>query len=173
MTRIYITQDFDDDLLNLLPGLYTTIDKQAELRESKIQVVINSMGGSVSVLKAFIEAFEYAEKEKVIVATHVSGIAASCGSLLAMRGTPGHRTISKDSEHYVHLGHGWGIQPRTEIELERASEASKRHFKWIRDQYQTYAEIPDLNEKLKDDHLFVSSRDAVRWKLADRVTVLP
>lgn len=173
VTRFYVTQDFDNDLLNMLPGLYAEIDKQANLRDAKIQVVINSDGGYVDTLKAFIDAFEYAQAQDVIVSTHVTGIAASCGSLLAMRGTKGHRTISRDSKHYVHLGYVGGGYPRSEIEVVRVTSASKDHFKWVRKQYQTYAEIPDLDEKLRDDHLFVSSRDSVRWGLADKVSLLP
>jgi len=97
-SRFYVTQDFDDELLETLPQLYEFIEKEQHRRNAEISIVINSYGGYVHVLKAFIHAINVAKKHDIVVETVVTGIAASCGSLLAIHGTPGHRLIAAGSQ---------------------------------------------------------------------------
>lgn len=168
MSRFFVTDDFDQVLLDRLDVFYESVDEESSKKAGRIDVIVCSDGGEVDVLKAYIDAFDTAKRQDVVVATHVSGLAASCGSLLAINGSPGYRTISKHSYHYVHTGMA-GAVGRNEVELERFSNVAKEHYRFVRDQYRRYANIPNLDEELRNDHLFVNASQAKRWGLVDKV----
>lgn len=166
--RFFVARDFDDELLETLPQLYEMIDEESSAKNGRIDVIICSDGGAVSILKAFLDAFSVAKDAGVIVATHVSGLAASCGSILAINGTVGYRTIGGSSHHYIHTGIAGAIG-RNEVEMERFSQMAKEHYSFVREQYRKNADIPDLDTLLVDDHLFVNARQSKKWGLVDKV----
>lgn len=166
--KFFVTQEFDDDLQKDLRKFYSEVDEVSKQKDAAIEVIINSEGGDCSVLKSYLDAFEYAKSEGVTVKTHVSGIAASCGSLLAIAGSPGHRSMSAHSEHYMHLGSA-GFRTHTDLELERMTGQVQRHFDFVRGMYAKYAKVPNLRKKLETDHLFVDAETAKQWKLVDTV----
>lgn len=166
MKRFYVFDDFDSILLSRTQDLYEMIDEEKELKDGKVEVLINSPGGEVSVLIALLDAFDYAKKNGVTVATKVTGLAASCGSLLAVAGTPGHRTMSKHSHHYVHLGSASAVG-RTKVAFDRYAGYAGNHFDWVEEIYRKYTKIPGLKKKLEQDHLFVGFDEALKWRMID------
>lgn len=166
MSRFFVTEEFDSGLLASLDSFYDLIDEQSKLKDGRIDVIINSDGGYVDVLKSYLDAFDFAKNAGVIVATRVSGTAASCGSLLAIAGTPGYRTMSKDSYHYIHVGSA-GATGRTSVAFDRWANYAKTHFEWVESQYRKYAKIPGLKKKLEHDSLFVNFEEALEWRLID------
>ena len=64
--RFFILDEFDESLLSDVTELYEKIDEQKNLRGGRVNVIINSPGGSVDVLKAYLDAFEYAKKHNRI-----------------------------------------------------------------------------------------------------------
>lgn len=170
MTNVfYVMSDFDGELLEGLPKLYEMIEDQADKRDPRVNVIINSYGGFTDVLKAFMDAFEYGKNEGVTVATYVSGFAGSCASLLAVSGSKGYRFVSEHSQHYLHLGAGWSLTAKSVEESRRIFESNRNHFEFVKGTYERLAKVPDIAEKLRDDHLFVDAKTSVKWGLADKV----
>lgn len=167
-SRFFVNKDFDDVLLEELPEFYDLIEKEAQRKDGLIEVVVSSFGGYSHVLMAYLDAFQAAKREGVIISTHVSGMAASCGSLLAVSGTKGYRTMSSYSQHYVHLGSA-GFMVRSEDEAERMIGSVQSHFEFVKSIYSVNAKIPGLASKLKTDHLFVNAQTALDWKMVDKV----
>lgn len=170
MTNVfYVMSDFDGELLEGLPKLYEIIEDQADKRDPRVNIIINSYGGFTDVLKAFMDAFEYGKNEGVTIATYVSGFAGSCASLLAVSGSKGHRFVSSHSQHYLHLGTGWSLTAKSVEESRRIFESNRNHFEFVKGTYERLAKVPDIAEKLRDDHLFVDAKTSVKWGLADKV----
>lgn len=165
---IYIHDIFDEDIVrNVLASFDLLIKEQSSKKDGKITIDIDSDGGYTRYLKSLLLRVEKAKKEGIIIETIVSASAYSCGSMLACSGTKGHRYISEFSEHLCHLGSGT-LTANTDLQLERGSERLKAHFDFVRNTYKKYANIPNLEEVIKDDCLFVRGQTIIDWGLADK-----
>ena len=158
---IYLTGEFDSDLLDLLPQLY---------RPEPPTVLINSVGGDVDVLAAFLDVFEWHKDAGRTVTTYVSGVAASAGSMLACAGSKGSRYISPRSYHLVHYG-AVELDVTTPESFVREYTHFQGGFAQVVNHYTRYAHIPDLTEALKSDSLYVYPTEALEWGLADQCGV--
>jgi ATP-dependent protease ClpP protease subunit len=166
--KIYIHGNFDEDIIfNILPIFDDLIKNQKILKEGKISIDIDSNGGYARYLNSLLMRVEKAKQEGVIIETIVSAYAYSCGSLLAVAGTKGHRFVSESAEHLCHLGSG-GLIVKNDVELERNNDRLKSHFDFVRKHYKKYANIPNLNQVIKDDCLFVRGQKIIDWGLADK-----
>ena len=167
--RFYITGEFDTDMeAAVVPALRAEIDAQAAKRVGRLELWISSVGGNTWVLIQIVELVELAKRKGVTVRTVVTSHAYSCGSMLAVTGTKGERYISRYAEHLAHYGTFDGYRKHTPLQVERAAEHFKRWTTTIRDHYAKYANIPDLDGKLRDDHLWVPADEAIAWGMADK-----
>ena len=162
----YVFRDFDETLLREVGQdlMFTALNLGG--RQPVINLWINSYGGLVSVLNTVLDAVEIAKARGVTVATYATGAAYSCGSMLAVAGTPGHRYMGPNAHHLLHFG--WtGAEGTNPVEFDRDASRSRAHFDFVFNHYRKHAKVPRLREKLKDDNLFVGFDQAVEWKLAD------
>ncbi len=165
---IFIHDDFDQDISSMiLPQFDSLIESEKVKKDGKIIIDIDSNGGYTRYLSSLLARVEKAKSENIIVETRVFACAHSCGSILACSGTKGSRFISRTAEHLCHLGSG-GLQAHSDIELERQSERVKAHFDFVRSCYKQYANIPKLNQVIKDDCLYVRGQNIIDWGLADK-----
>jgi len=167
--RIYIIGEFDEEMENGLVWYITKkIKELKDRKDAELEVYINSPGGNGYLLVHLVELLEQAKREGITVKTIVTGHAYSCGSLLAVVGTPGHRYISKYGEHLLHYGSFDGGRKYTPMQIDRDSARWKRWTKQLLKHYEKYAEVPDLEEHMKDDNFWVQASDCIKWKLADK-----
>lgn len=169
--RFFILDEFDESLLSDVTELYEKIDEQKNLRGGRVNVIVNSPGGSVDVLKAYLDAFEYAKKNDVIVGTFVTGEAASAGSILAINGTKGYRVIGRYGSHYIHWGQA-RVGSQSPGEAVRAFELTMEHYEFVFSQYKTHCKIPKLKKSLADEHFTLSAEECVAYGVADEIGVL-
>jgi len=167
--RFYVLGEFDEDLENgLVWALTKKIEELKSKKDASIDVYINSYGGDAYLCLHLVELFEIAKRNDITVRTIVPAVALSAGSMLAVAGTKGERYIAKNAEHLVHYGQFDGSRKTTPLQIDRTSERWKRWTKTLIRHYQTYAEIPDLEEHLKDDDFWIESGKCIKWKLADK-----
>ena len=95
-----------------------------------IDVFINSNGGDITILNSISTLLGIAKSKGAIIRTTVCGKAYSCGSALAITGTPGFRIMYANAYHLVHFG----SQTRTarqESEIESVTNNMKEnHANW-------------------------------------------
>ncbi len=164
--NIFQISDFDDALEQVLVPMTREIQRQAGIKYGHIDVYINSFGGYAHVVNQFVEMFEVAKRNDVIVRTIVPGVAFSAGSMLAVAGTVGERFIARTAEHLVHYG-SIGSVETTPTQVERYNEMKRRDFKKTLAHYKKYCDIPNIEEHLKDDGFFVVANNAIKWGMAD------
>lgn len=164
----FIINDFDDALENtiILP-LTQEIAKQANEKDGRIDLYINSIGGYLHLVNHMTELVEIAKSNGVIVRTIVPDIAFSAGSMLAITGTPGERYIGRRAEHLIHYGQIMSFET-TEEQIDRYANHKKRMFRGNYEHYTKYCNVPGLDQKMLDDGYFVTSKEAIRWGMADK-----
>jgi ATP-dependent protease ClpP protease subunit len=169
--RFYIGGEFNDAMeIGVVPPLRAEIDNQAGKRDGSIDLHIASVGGSAWVLTQIVELVELAKRKGVKVRTIVPSHAYSCGSMLAVTGTKGERYISRYAEHLLHYGSFDRYIKTTPLQIERNADKNRRWVKTIIDHYRRYADVPELEDKMRDDDLWVPAEQAIEWGLADKLT---
>ena len=147
------------------------LDDMGELTDSRnpvIRLFIDSTGGYVHSLLSLLSVLSMAKAHGVVVETHVIGDAYSCGSMLAMSGTKGHRYISEFSHHLIHWGE-IGSYSQSPKEAFRNSGREKAHFDMVKELYHRYANLPNLEKNLQDDSWYLSAKKSVKYGLADHI----
>ena len=97
----------------------------------KIQLMINSPGGSVESCMALIDVMK---GSKISIHTVGLGMIASCGILIFMSGEKGHRTLTPNTSILSHQ-YSWGSQGKehelfaTVKEMELTSKRLLEHYK--------------------------------------------
>lgn len=164
----FFVGDFDDSLENsILIPLTEEIAKQTKHNDGRIDLYINSCGGYLHLVNHMIELIEIAKENGVTVRTIVPDIAYSAGSMLAITGTKGERYIGTRAEHLVHYGQIMSFET-TEQQVDRFTAHKKRMFKGNFDHYQKYCNIPNLSQQMLDDGYFLTSKECIKYGLADR-----
>lgn len=166
--NVFFIGDFDDSLENaIIIPLTKEIENQAKLREGRIDLYINSVGGYVHLVNHIVELVEIAKDKDIVVRTIVPDMAFSAGSMLAITGTPGERYIGRKAEHLIHYGQIMSFET-TQEQIKRFTAWKDRKFKSNLDHYRKYCDIPDLDKNILDDGWFVTAPQAIKWKMADK-----
>lgn len=112
-----------------------------------IDIFIDSNGGDTHVLHDLSTLLSMAKMRGAIIRTTVMSAAYSCGSLLAIQGTPGYRIMSQNAEHLVHYGRITTDVYSTAHE-ELATQEINLHKERLFSKYERYTNIPKriLNE---------------------------
>lgn len=166
--NIFYVNEFDEAMENqIIIPLAAEIEKQAELKKGRIDLHVNSVGGYLYSMNHMVELIELAKRNDVIVRTIVPYMAYSCGSMVAIAGTPGYRYIGRRAEHLVHYGQQMSFET-TEEQIDRFTAHKKRVFKQNFDHYQKYCDIPGLSDKMLDDGYFVPAAKAIKYGMADK-----
>ena len=132
-----------------------------------IDVFINSNGGDVTILNTITTLLGIAKSKGAIIRTTVCSKAYSCGSALAIMGTPGFRIMYSNAYHLVHFG----SQSRTaklESEIDSVTNNMKEnHANW-KNLYLNNTKItPKELKKLMSKDSFVTANDALKFSFAD------
>jgi ATP-dependent protease ClpP protease subunit len=170
--RFYIG-DFDESLSGIESELRDEIDRQARWSSKGgglIELYIGSYGGDAHLMFRIVELVELAKRKGVTVRTIVWSHAYSAGSVLAVAGTKGERYIARTAEHLPHYGTFGGYRIKTPQQIDRTSEQYRRWTGHLLAHYKKHANIPDLEEHLKDDMFFIPADKAIEWGLADKYT---
>lgn len=152
----------------LVVPLLDVIKDQSLMRCGKIDMYISSVGGDASIAWHVVRMIELAKSYGIEVRTMVTSGASSAGSIIAVAGTPGERYIDKNAFHITHYGAtdlGVSMTPK---QAHRQNEYSQRHFKRVLDHYNTYCNIPDIEEHISDDDWYITAAQAKRWGMADQ-----
>lgn len=167
--KFFILGEFNDELKKeiILP-LTKKIEELAPLKEATIDIYINSPGGYCDIMWHIINLIEIAKKKGIKVRTIVMGEACSAASMTAITGSEGERYIDPHAEHLPHYGQAWGYRAKTPLQMDRGSDYTKRHFKRLLDHYKKYANVPDLDEQIKDDLYFIPANLCIKYGLADK-----
>lgn len=166
----FFIYDFDETTeQHIIPDLYEKIQDESKKKDGSITLMINSPGGYTHVMFHMVDLVEMAKRSGVVVRTVVPDMAFSCGSMLAITGSPGERYIAKSAKHLIHLGYQASGESTME-QIERNLSEKRAHFKKILNLYKTYANVPDLEKHVEDDNFYVDAAKAIRWGLADKYT---
>lgn len=152
----------------LVIPLALAVKQQANLKDGRIDMFVNSYGGNASIAFHVIELMEMAKREGVVVRTMVTSAAYSAGSIIAVAGTPGERYIAKGAQHLAHYGFAPRGEDSTPLQAMRNHEATQIFFKQVVDHYNKYCSIPKLEENLLEDDWYITSTQARRWGMADK-----
>jgi ATP-dependent protease ClpP protease subunit len=164
---VYIHDNFDDSLSLILPNIDFIINEQKDKKAGKIIFDICSNGGYAYILKELLNRVEYAKSQDIIVETIVRSQAYSCGSMLAISGTKGHRYIGEYAEHLVHLGSA-GMRVQDNTEFSRMKDYIQRHFDFVKNVYKKYANIENLDTKIENDSWYIYGEDCIKQGMADK-----
>ena len=138
---------------------------EADNPKKPIHLYINSPGGVVTSGLAMYDTMQFVQAP---VHTLCMGTARSMGSFLLMAGEPGQRAALPNASLHVHQPLG-GFQGQASDVLIHAEEMQQTKRRIIR----LYAEhcgrtFEDVERTLDRDH-FMSSEEALKWGLIDRV----
>lgn len=161
--------EFDEEMeQNIIIPLTHAVKQQAELRDGRLDMYVNSYGGNAHLLMHVVELMELAKRNDVIVRTIVTGAAYSAGSMLAVAGSEGERYMAKDAMHLVHYGNTGNRSEDTPLQTQRRYTADQIMFKQVIDHYNRYCNIPDLEENIQDDNWYITAAKAKRYGMVDK-----
>lgn len=156
---IYILGSFDRDTMGDLIGQISTMiqslppepiykaDKKivspydiSAVSNPIIDIFIDSTGGDTNMLNNISTLLNIAKMNGAIIRTTVLSRAYSCGSLLAIQGTPGFRIMSHRAQHMIHFG-SLGIQADSERMAKHVLENTLRKKEITHDKYKIHTKM--------------------------------
>lgn len=153
---------------NIIIPLTHCVKQQAEIRDGRIDMYVNSYGGNANLLMHVIELMELAKRHDVVIRTIVTSAAYSAGSMVAVAGTPGERYIAKNAMHLVHYGATGASNESTPTQASRKHNADQIMFNMVLNHYRKYCDIPNLEDNIQDDNWYIKATEAKRWNMADQ-----
>ena len=140
---------------------------EADNPDKAISFYINSPGGSVTAGMAIYDTMQFIRPD---IHTIVMGQAASMGSLLAMAGTTGHRSILPNARHMIHQPLGGASGQATDVEIQ-----ARELLRWKSVLTGIYAQhtgkaLADLQRDMERDY-FMTADEAIEYGLADKKIV--
>ena len=133
-----------------------------------LDIIINSNGGDGEILKSMYTILDIAKARGAIVRTTVIGAARSCGSLLAISGTPGFRLMGELSSHYIHYGSG-RISATSDLEAREKANQMRLEKKHTLSKYEEYTKIPkkNLTKYLQHEIGEIPAEKCLDWCICD------
>lgn len=168
--NVYILGEFDSTIsTEVICVLVSLIGQMAAMKDPVLHIYVNSYGGDAHELFGLLSVLDAAKSMGISVHTHVIGVAYSAGSILAAYGD--HRTMSRYSDHLLHLGCA-GAEFSTFEQLKREAENNVKHFNKILQIYSEHTKIPKkrLAEMLKDDKLYLDAEQCLKYGICDEIT---
>ena len=107
-----------------------------------IDIFIDSPGGETRLLQDLTTLLNIAKLRGAIIRTTVLSCAFSCGSMLAIQGTPGFRIMAEHARHLVHFGSmRFGGSSETQLKSEEKNARSYKDFS--QSLYSSYTKMPE------------------------------
>ena len=167
--NVYILGEFDSTIsTEVIHAVTSLVNQIGALKDPVIHIYINSCGGNAYELFGLLSVLDVAKSKGISIHTHVIGVAYSAGSILAVYGD--HRTMSRYSDHLLHLGCA-GAAISTFEQLKREAENNIKHFNKILSIYSEHTKIPKkkLEEMLKDDKLYLDAEQCLKYGICDEI----
>ncbi len=185
--QIYILGDFSSKEMNELTGnlgdlifelqpmpayrssgTITSPYDTKNIKNPIIDIFINSTGGDISALQNLSTLLNIAKFRGAIIRTTVLARAFSCGSLLAIQGTPGFRIMAHDARHLVHFGSAT-LSISNPDDLEPRAQQIAAFKEIINEKYKTYAKIPkkQLNTMRRCESGYLTAPECLKYGLCD------
>lgn len=134
--------------------------------EQELNVVVNSVGGCVY---SGLSIIDHIKNSKRPVSTHVTGIAASMGALIASSGTKGKRTISENAFMMCHVLSSslTGTLHEMKVQHEHSMQLHKLMFNLLKQN----TELSDKQVKvlLGDHDAYLTPSEALKYGLVDKI----
>lgn len=170
LTSVYIHGAFDESLMQrVVPKLDKALATLPKTKDAKIVIHISSPGGYVYVLDDILYRVEMLKAAGVIVETRVTSHAYSCGAMLAIAGSKGHRYMFSRAEQLLHFGSASTGRVYTPTELTRSTENIQRFFDGTIAHIKKHTKIPNIAKKIDQDNLFITAEQALEWGMVDEI----
>lgn len=172
---IMLTTDFNDVMASSIISQMLYLDSKSH--KTPISLYINSPGGIVTSALTILNTMNFI---KAPVHTYVIGQAASCGSLIAQAGEPGHRYMLPLSKHMVHrISSGsYGTQGTIDIQKLQYEDNKRRMEESERVDAMLTKIYTDNNSKGKDFETihadmrfdtYYTAEESIEYGLADKI----
>lgn len=151
-----------------LSGKLTSPYNTKNIKNPIIDIFIDSAGGLENALQCLSTLLNIAKSRGAIIRTTVLARAFSCGSLLAIQGTPGFRIMAHDARHMVHFGTSSMIACNPDDIAIRAQQIANQK-KIINEKYKTYTKIPEnkLEKFIRCESGYLSAPECLEMNMCD------
>lgn len=160
---IFIGTPINDTVATLVTAQLLFLEVQDPGKD--INLYINSPGGSVTAGLAIYDTMQFVKPD---VATTCVGQAASMGAILLAAGAPGKRAALPNSRIMIHQPHGGMQGQASDIEIQ-AKEIIRIRSMLNEILMRHTGQTLDKIEKDSDRDFFMSSEEALQYKLIDKV----
>ncbi len=152
---------------NLKTKLVSPYDTD-KIKNPIIDIFIDSPGGEVHTLNSITTLLNIAKARGAIIRTTVLAQAFSCGSLLAIQGTPGFRIMSSDAELLVHYG-TTGLRVDKQSDLDAMPAILTARKQQTNAKYLAHTKISqrELNKLLSNESGFLSAKKCLELGFCD------
>ncbi|MFW6019326.1 MAG: ATP-dependent Clp endopeptidase proteolytic subunit ClpP [Bacteroidales bacterium] len=160
---IFLGVPIDDTVANIIQAQMLFLESTDSSKD--IQVYLNTPGGSVYAGLGIYDTMQYIAPD---VATIITGMAASMGSVISCAGTPGKRTALPHSRVLIHQPMGGAQGQASDIEITaREILKMKRELYEIISKHsgQSYEKI----EKDSDRDYWMTAKEAKEYGMIDEV----
>lgn len=165
--RTFFINEFDETMDEVLLNVARSISKQkGSPLDAQLHFYINSEGGDASRAFSLVALMEHAKALGFKVFTTVLCDAHSAGSLVAVAGSPGCRKVARGANYLVHYGEV-ELVATGPVGLQRIFAANNRHFYRMVEHYNLHTKIPDIKSLMDYDNAYISSEEALEWRMAD------
>lgn len=157
---ILFNKAFSDDALI---GFCESMKELEEKEETEVAILINSPGGAIDVLKTMLDYIYHTEMH---VTTVVSGIAASCGCLLAMAGD--HRVAFPGALYMSHMYSAGARGKHNDLKASRVMQ--DQTYQFMIDHYKLHTGLSEAvitKELLPAEDVWLTAEKAVKFNLVD------
>jgi ATP-dependent Clp protease protease subunit len=160
---VFVSGEVNDEMANAIVAQLLFLQSQDP--EKRIDVYVNSPGGSVTAGLAIYDTMQFV---KCPVATYCIGQAASMGAVLLSAGTKGMRHALPNARIMIHQPWGGAEGKASDIEITareilrlkaRLNEILAKH---------SGKSVEDVERDTDRDH-FMSAEEAKEWGLVDKV----
>lgn len=172
--RVFLWGELDDH-----PALSIVSQLQylSETSSEPIQVIINSVGGSVDAMYSILDEMRAIQDEGIIVSTIVSGVAYSAASFILAMGSPGYRYARPNANIMMHpMSYGLG-QDYAEYQEKMTEFYKKVNLKNHKHIMQALGIKGEKNYKKFlseiDKGLWLTAEEALERKIVDKIWTKP
>ena len=166
---IYILGGFDETISqNVIALLPDIINRKSTLRNSEINIYINSLGGQCDVMFSLSYFIKKAKDNGIKVITHIIGNAYSAGSYIAVQGD--YRYMNRYNHQLLHFGNAW-LNSETPKQLERNNKMLQEHFNNLVDIYAKHTKLTktQIKQFMNDDKCYLNADECLKYGLIDEI----
>lgn len=148
----------------------TTIQSPYDINSKNpvIDVFINSHGGGIHTMNSIMTFLNIARSKGAIIRTTITGIAASCASMIAIQGTKGFRIMYDESYHVVHYGNST-IDVSAAGEVDLAAKNEKRYRNHHKEIYKRFTNMTEkeINACMRTEHHVYDAKECLEKNMCD------